>query len=119
MFYIGGEHSLESCGPRRGIEDTPQVVMVRYMRNDSIDELSEKKSSNNLMDMLKEDVDPVSQLVARYNGSAEPLQVHFTGLKLFSFNIFVYPGAIVRAPLILLWKITIYFLHMFEYGADY
>ncbi|XP_057516173.1 uncharacterized protein LOC130797569 [Amaranthus tricolor] len=75
MFYIVGELSLESCGPRRGIEDTPQVVMARYMRNDSFDDLSEKKSSNSLMDMLKEDVDPVSLLVARYNGSAEPLQI--------------------------------------------
>lgn len=119
MFYIVGELSLESCGPRRGIEDTPQVVMARYMRNDSFDDLSEKKSSNSLMDMLKEDVDPVSLLVARYNGSAEPLQVHFTGLKLFSFIIFVYPGTVLRAPPILLWKVTIYFLHMFEYGTDY
>ncbi|KAH9624363.1 hypothetical protein KSS87_011679 [Heliosperma pusillum] len=75
MFYIGGEHSLDCCGPRRGIEDTPQIVMVRYMRNDSAVDDQDKKPSNSLLDVLKEDVDPVSQLVARYNGSAEPLQI--------------------------------------------
>lgn len=75
MFYIGGELSLECCGPSRGIEDNPQVVMVRYMRNDSIDDPKDKRSSTSLLDSLKDDVDPVSQLVARYNGSAEPLQI--------------------------------------------
>ncbi|XP_074316423.1 uncharacterized protein LOC141652729 [Silene latifolia] len=75
MFYVSGEHSLDCCGPRRGIEDTPQIVMVRYMRNDSAVDDQDKKSSNSLLDVLKEDVDPVSQLVARYNGSAEPLQI--------------------------------------------
>lgn len=75
MFYIGGELSLECCGPRRGLEDTPQVVMVRYMRNDSVDDPKDKRSSTSIFDSLKDDVDPVSQLVARYNGSAEPLQV--------------------------------------------
>ncbi|KNA20336.1 hypothetical protein SOVF_052980 [Spinacia oleracea] len=75
MFYIGGELSLDCCGPRRGIEDAPQVVMVRYMRNDSIDDPKDQRSSTSLLDSLKEDVDPVSQLVARYNGSAEPLQI--------------------------------------------
>ncbi|XP_021761598.1 dnaJ homolog subfamily C member 16-like [Chenopodium quinoa] len=75
MFYIGGELSLECCGPRRGIEDAPQVVMVRYMRNDSVEDPKDKRSPSSLLDSLKDDVDPVSQLVARYNGSAEPLQI--------------------------------------------
>ncbi|KMT10782.1 hypothetical protein BVRB_5g114380 [Beta vulgaris subsp. vulgaris] len=75
MFYIGGELSLECCGPRRGLEDTPQVVMVRYMRNESVDDPKDKRSSTSIFDSLKDDVDPVSQLVARYNGSAEPLQI--------------------------------------------
>ncbi|KAL9243252.1 hypothetical protein vseg_017162 [Gypsophila vaccaria] len=75
MFYIGGEHSLGCCGPRRSIEDKPQMVMVRYMRNESAVEIQDKRASNSLLDVLKEDMDPVSQLVARYNGSADPAEI--------------------------------------------
>ncbi|KAL9227350.1 hypothetical protein vseg_003047 [Gypsophila vaccaria] len=75
MFYIGGEHSLDCCGPRRSIEDTPQIVMVRYMRNDSAVDIQDKKTQTSLFDVLKDDVDPVSQLVARYNGFTDPVQI--------------------------------------------
>lgn len=75
MFYIGGELSLETCGPSRGIEDRPRIVMVRYVRNDSMSDVKDKKASSNLLDVLKEDVDPVSQLVARYDGSFETLEI--------------------------------------------
>ncbi|KAK9684538.1 hypothetical protein RND81_10G216600 [Saponaria officinalis] len=75
MFYIGGEHSLNCCGPRRSMEDAPQIVMVRYMRNDSAADIQDKKASNSLFDVLKDDVDPVSQLVARYDGSSDPVQI--------------------------------------------
>lgn len=75
MFYIGGELSLETCGPSRGIEDRPRIIMVRYVRNDSMSDVKDKKASSNLLDVLKEDVDPVSQLVARYDGSFETLEI--------------------------------------------
>ena len=75
MFYIGEQLSLETCGPSRGIEDRPRIVMVRYVRNDSMSDVKDKKASSNLLDVLKEDVDPVSQLVARYDGSFGTLEV--------------------------------------------
>jgi len=84
MFYIGGELSLETCGPGRGIEDRPRMVMVRYVRNESMSDVEDKKASSSLLDVLKEDVDPVSQLVARYDGSFETLEV----CTLFS-NVFM------------------------------
>lgn len=75
MFYIGGELGLESCGPRRSMEENPRMVMVRYLRNDSISDVSDKKASSSILDLLKEDVDPVSQLVARYDGSFETTEI--------------------------------------------
>ncbi|GAB4860780.1 hypothetical protein Ancab_035943 [Ancistrocladus abbreviatus] len=75
VFYLGAELSLESCGPRRSMMDSPQVVIIRYMRNSSMDDVQVKKKTNNLFDALQDDPDPSSQLVAHYNGSAEIPQV--------------------------------------------
>ncbi|CAL5441618.1 unnamed protein product [Camellia sinensis] len=70
-------NSYETCGPRRDITDIPQLIIVRYKRNateDSI-KIEEKKPKNMLEAFLNDDVDPVSQLVARYNGSEESSEI--------------------------------------------
>ncbi|GMH01378.1 hypothetical protein Nepgr_003217 [Nepenthes gracilis] len=71
MFYIGAELSMESCGPRRSIIDSSHIVIVRYMRNNSMDDVLVKRKPNSPWSALQDDVDPASQLVARYNGSVE------------------------------------------------
>ncbi|GFZ03568.1 hypothetical protein Acr_16g0001920 [Actinidia rufa] len=65
-------NSYETCGPRRDITDVPQLIIVRYKR-DAIEESIkiEKKPKNILEAFQNDDMDPASQLVARYNGSEE------------------------------------------------
>ncbi|CAL5441758.1 unnamed protein product [Camellia sinensis] len=70
-LYSRAENNYETCGPRRDITDIPQLIIVRYKRNatkDSI-KIEEKKPKNMLEAFLNDNVDPASQLVARYNGS--------------------------------------------------
>ncbi|GAB2289674.1 hypothetical protein Dimus_023981 [Dionaea muscipula] len=70
VFYIGAEFGVESCGPRRSMADSPHVVIVRYMRNNSMDDVQvPKRKPNILFGGDQDDVDPAAQLVARYNGS--------------------------------------------------
>ncbi|KAL3813005.1 hypothetical protein ACJIZ3_014273 [Penstemon smallii] len=74
LFHIHSEHSYETCGPRRGITDAPQLFIVRYERNDTTtDERTEtKKEPKNVFQAWHHtEVDPVSTLVAKYNGSSE------------------------------------------------
>ena len=76
MFYVNGEDSYDTCGPRRDIVDVPRLVLVRYKRNDT--EVN-KKVEDNSMKMFAAiasgDVDPTSQLVALYKGLDETPQV--------------------------------------------
>ncbi|CAL5444861.1 unnamed protein product [Camellia sinensis] len=76
-FHTQTENNYETCGPRRDIIDIPQLIIVCYKRNateDSI-KIEEKKPKNMLEAFLNDDVDPASQLVARYNGSEESSEI--------------------------------------------
>ncbi|GMQ10672.1 hypothetical protein CsSME_00053587 [Camellia sinensis var. sinensis] len=77
FFHTQMENSYETCGPRRDITDVPQLIIVRYKRNATEDSIKneEKKPKNMLEAFLNDDVDPASQLVARYNGSEESSEI--------------------------------------------
>ncbi|GAB2213098.1 hypothetical protein Drorol1_Dr00021116 [Drosera rotundifolia] len=76
VFYIGTDFGVESCGPRRRMEDSPNLVIIRYMRNNTIDDVPvPKKKPNLLLGTDPDDVDPVAQLVARYNGTEDVPQI--------------------------------------------
>ncbi|KAI5683800.1 hypothetical protein M9H77_05028 [Catharanthus roseus] len=71
-FHINSEHSHESCGPRRGIEDVAQLLIVRYERNATDDEIGTEKQPKNFFEAVNYvKPDPASQLVAKYKGSGE------------------------------------------------
>ncbi|CAL5441612.1 unnamed protein product [Camellia sinensis] len=77
FFHTQMENSYETCGPRRDITDVPQLIIVRYKRNATEDSIKneEKRPKNMLEAFLNDDVDPASQLVARYNGSEESSEI--------------------------------------------
>ncbi|KAF5942948.1 hypothetical protein HYC85_020590 [Camellia sinensis] len=71
--------------------DIPQLIIVRYKRNATKDsnKIEEKKPKNILEAFLNDDVDPASQLVARYNGSEESSELLSSSpiqSSLFSFS---------------------------------
>ncbi|KAJ4974179.1 hypothetical protein NE237_007353 [Protea cynaroides] len=68
-FYLHSEYSYETCGPRRDLNDVPRVFIVRYKLNFTENETKVEKKPKTIWDTLQDDVDPASQLVARYNGS--------------------------------------------------
>lgn len=72
FFYIHSEDSYDTCGPRRDVADVPQLFIVRYKRNATVDDLKVERRPKGIWNPFQEeDVDPASQLVARYNGSGE------------------------------------------------
>ncbi|KAF7135819.1 hypothetical protein RHSIM_Rhsim08G0152800 [Rhododendron simsii] len=72
FFIIQTASSYETCGPRRDITDLPQLLIVRYKRNASEDSIKIDRKPKNILEAFHDDdVDPASQLVARYNGSEE------------------------------------------------
>lgn len=72
FFHINSEDSFESCGPRRGVEDVAQLLMVRYERNATDNEIVTEKQQRNIFQAVNYgDPDPASQLVAKYKGSRE------------------------------------------------
>ncbi|CAL5362259.1 unnamed protein product [Camellia sinensis] len=75
------KNNYETCGPRRDIMDIPQLIIVRYKRNATKDsnKIEEKKPKNILEAFLNDDVNPASQLVARYNGSEESSEQSSSG----------------------------------------
>lgn len=76
FFYLHSESSYETCGPRRDVTDVPQLLIVRYKRNATEESSKVKKKANNIWDAFQDDeVDPASQLVAKYNGSDEIPQI--------------------------------------------
>ncbi|KAL4566500.1 hypothetical protein LXL04_030616 [Taraxacum kok-saghyz] len=76
LFYVNGEDSYDTCGPRRDITDVPRLFLVRYKRNETeINKINEKNSNNMFATMASKDVDPTSQLVAVYKGLDEPPQI--------------------------------------------
>ncbi|CAI0560476.1 unnamed protein product [Linum tenue] len=71
-FYLQSETSYDTCGPRRDVTDEPKLFLVRYKRNETEADIEAEKTQKNKWNaLLNEDVDPASQLVARYNGSSE------------------------------------------------
>ncbi|KAL8244129.1 hypothetical protein R6Q59_010387 [Mikania micrantha] len=76
MFYVNVENSLDTCGPRRDITDTPRLFIVRYKRNDTeVNKKIEENSINMFATMASRDMDPTSQLVALYKGLNEIPQI--------------------------------------------
>ncbi|KAL5544526.1 hypothetical protein UlMin_008310 [Ulmus minor] len=72
QFYLHSESSYETCGPRRDMTDVPLLFIVRYKRNASEENVKPERKRNSIFDALQEqELDPASQLVAKYNGSDE------------------------------------------------
>ena len=56
--------------------DVPKLFIVRYKRNASEDDIKVDTKPKNIFNVFEdENLDPASQLVARYNGSDEISQV--------------------------------------------
>ena len=56
--------------------DVPRIFIVRYKRNFTEENLKVETKPKGIWDTMKgDDVAPASQLVARYNGLDESLQV--------------------------------------------
>uniref|UniRef100_A0A6N2KEP8 Thioredoxin domain-containing protein n=1 Tax=Salix viminalis TaxID=40686 RepID=A0A6N2KEP8_SALVM len=71
-YYIHSETSYDTCGPRRDLVDVPKLFIVRYKRNASEDVIKVDTKPKNIFNVFEdENMDPASQLVARYNGSDE------------------------------------------------
>lgn len=52
--------------------DVPRLFIVRYKRNASEEDTKPKRKQGSIWDALQDqDLDPASQLVAKYNGSDE------------------------------------------------
>lgn len=76
FFHINSEDSYESCGPQRGITDTPRLLLVRYERNATTDDIEVEREPKTMLEALKYVApDPASQLVAKYNGSSDMLEI--------------------------------------------
>ncbi|KAF8399510.1 hypothetical protein HHK36_015377 [Tetracentron sinense] len=76
FFYLHSENSYETCGPRRDISDVAQLFLVRYKRNSTEDNIKVERKPKTIWNTFHdEDVDPASQLVARYNGSEDIPQI--------------------------------------------
>ncbi|XP_073269934.1 uncharacterized protein [Primulina huaijiensis] len=72
FFHIHSESSYDTCGPRRDITDVAQLFLVRYERDDSEEKIETNKQEMNMFQAWHQtEVDPVSTLVAKYNGSTE------------------------------------------------
>ncbi|KAJ8772994.1 hypothetical protein K2173_028171 [Erythroxylum novogranatense] len=72
FFYLHSETIYDTCGPRRDVVDIPRLFIVRYKRNATQEEVKIQHKPKNIFSVFEdEDVDPASQLVARYNSSEE------------------------------------------------
>ncbi|KAL0286836.1 UNVERIFIED_CONTAM: hypothetical protein Sradi_7138500 [Sesamum radiatum] len=72
FFHIHSQDSYETCGPRKSPTDAPRLFIVRYERNPNSEKVDTSKQANNVFHSLfHTEVDPVSTLVAKYNGSSE------------------------------------------------
>ncbi|XP_040988912.1 uncharacterized protein LOC121236527 isoform X2 [Juglans microcarpa x Juglans regia] len=75
---VNAETVYETCGPRRDLTDVPRLFIVRYKRNSTEDDMTVEveKRPQSIWDTFQgKELDPASQLVARYNGSSEVLQI--------------------------------------------
>ncbi|XP_073059327.1 uncharacterized protein [Primulina eburnea] len=72
FFHIHSESSYDTCGPRRDIADVAQLFLVQYERDYSEEKLETNKQATNMFQAWHQtEIDPVSTLVAKYNGSTE------------------------------------------------
>ncbi|XP_051115725.1 uncharacterized protein LOC127240917 isoform X2 [Andrographis paniculata] len=73
FFHIHSEDSFETCGPRRLMTDVARLIIIRYERNETNNEIvqSRKQTNNLFLDLMHTEADPVFTLVAKYNGSTE------------------------------------------------
>ncbi|KAL9155960.1 hypothetical protein ABFS82_09G041100 [Erythranthe guttata] len=76
FFHIHSEDSYETCGPRRGMTDVARLFVVRYEMNPKDEKLDTQKQTNNIFNALHHtESDPVSTLVAKYNGSTDTSEI--------------------------------------------
>lgn len=75
FFNLHSEDSFETCGPRRGIVDAATLFIVRYQRFPRDESVDTKRQENILHSWYQTEADPVSTLVAKYNGSKETPEV--------------------------------------------
>ncbi|KAI3691129.1 hypothetical protein L2E82_49347 [Cichorium intybus] len=75
LFYVNGEDSHDTWGPRRDITDIPRLFLVHYKRNDTeANKNIDKNSMNMFATIASRDVDPTSHLVSLYKGLDETSQ---------------------------------------------
>ncbi|VAH27690.1 unnamed protein product [Triticum turgidum subsp. durum] len=76
-FYLATDYN-GACGPR-GFEDDndkPEVFIVRFQRNATYEALKADKKNNLIETLQGQDTPDASQLVARYNGPDEILEIN-------------------------------------------
>ncbi|KAE8812359.1 hypothetical protein D1007_10718 [Hordeum vulgare] len=76
-FYLATDYH-GACGPR-GFEDDndkPEVFIVRFQRNATYEALKADKKNNLIETLQGQDIPDASQLVARYNGPDEILEIN-------------------------------------------
>lgn len=76
FFHVNSEDSYETCGTRRAMIDVPCLLIVRYERNETEDEVKTERQPRNMFEALHHsEPDPASQLVAKYNGSDDSTEI--------------------------------------------
>ncbi|XP_027126348.2 uncharacterized protein [Coffea arabica] len=76
FFHVNSEDSYETCGTRRAMIDVPRLLIVRYERNETEDEVKIERQPRNMFEALHHsEPDPASQLVAKYNGPDESTEI--------------------------------------------
>ncbi|KAI5330087.1 hypothetical protein L3X38_029484 [Prunus dulcis] len=72
LFFLQSETSHETCGERTDMTDVPQLYIVRYKRNVTEEGDKPEQKPKSIWDAVQDqELDPASQLVAKYNGSDE------------------------------------------------
>ncbi|XP_042041967.1 uncharacterized protein LOC121787330 [Salvia splendens] len=75
FFNLHSEDSFETCGPRRSMVDAARLFIVRYERFPRDEKLDAKKQEHILHSWYQTESDPVSTLVAKYNGTSETSEI--------------------------------------------
>lgn len=78
QFYLGEGASDGTCGQRKGMNDIPRLLVIRYLRNSSAvdtrtQEMSKWKSL--LVQDLIDESDQAGQFVAGYKGTDDVSEV--------------------------------------------
>ncbi|CAN6578136.1 unnamed protein product [Malus baccata var. baccata] len=76
LFFLQSENSHETCGERTDMTDVPQLFIVRYKRNVTEESDKPEKKPKSIWDAVQDqELDPASQLVAKYNGSDDTQEI--------------------------------------------